>query len=433
MENLVHRVQFVAYGVIAAFLLMSAISVVNWTVTAWVCTVSLLISLISNQVSELRFKRWATRPLSDPVKTPSIWRPTAIHLSDTIQDSRDAEKAYIEAFRDIRNTADKLPDACVIILKDGRIGEMNASANGLLGLSKDDTGQYFGALIRDHALNQAIAQSQFNEAIEIVSPPNDQVQLEVRLIALDEDRILLIARDVTQLHKLLSVRQDFIANVSHELKTPITILLGYMESLVDDELDTNTVRELIERLHGPTNRLKALVEDLMTLTQLESEPHLDPANLSVIDGKQLIEKVVNEAEPLGLEKHKFIVSVDPDTRAECVVDEIHSAVLNLVANAIRYSPDGGEITIRWLDKNDDTVRLEVQDCGIGIPNEHIPRITERFYRVKSQPAGISRGTGLGLAIVKHILLRHRTKLNVESTVGEGSLFYFDIPKRVVAT
>lgn len=433
MENLVHRVQFVGYGVIVAFVLMSALSIVNWTITAWICTVTLFMSLISNQVFQHRFKRWASRPLSDPVETPSVWRATAIHLSDTIQDSRDAEKAYIEAFRDIRNTADKLPDACVIILKDGRIGEMNASANTLLGLSKDDAGQYFGALIRDHALNQAIAQSQFDEAIEIVSPPNEQIQLEVRLIALDKNRILLIARDVTQLHKLLSVRQDFIANVSHELKTPLTILLGYMESLVDDELDANTVRELIDRLQGPTNRLKALVEDLMTLTQLESEPHLDRANLSVVDGKQLIEKVVNEAEPLGLEKHKFIVRVDPDTRAECVVDEIHSALLNLVANAIRYSPDGGEITIRWLKKNEDTVRLEVQDCGIGIPNEHIPRITERFYRVKSQPPGISRGTGLGLAIVKHILLRHRSKLNVESTVGEGSLFYFDISKRELTT
>ena len=428
MENLVQRVQFVGYVVIVAFLLMSAIALVNWTVTAWVCTVTLFVSLITNQVFQHRFKRWASRPLTDPGKTPSVWRPTAVHLSDTIQDSRDAEKAYLEAFRDIRATADKLPDACVIILKDGRIGEMNASAHGLLGLSKSDAGQYFGALIRDHALNQAIAQSQFKEAIEIVAPPNDQIRLEVRLIALDEDRILLIARDVTQLHKLLSVRQDFIANVSHELKTPITILLGYMESLVDDELDTQTVRELIERLQGPTNRLKALVEDLMTLTQLESEPHLDPANLSVIDGNQLIEKVVNEAEPLSLATHKFVVNIDHDTLAQCVEDEIHSALFNLVANAIRYSPDGGEITIRWLNNDDDTVRLEVQDCGIGIPNEHLPRITERFYRVKSQPAGISRGTGLGLAIVKHILLRHGSKLNVESAVGDGSLFYFDIPK-----
>lgn len=431
MKNLVHRVQFLAYGVFIVFLLLAMFSVVDRTHAAWICIGFLCMALGCSQVLEVRFKRWAARPLSDPANAPPPWRTTARRLSDTIRDSRDAERAYIEVFRDIRNTADKLPDACVIIQEDGQIGEMNASANTLLGLSKTDTGQYLGALIRDHALNQAIAQSQFNEAIEIIAPTNDQIQLEVRLIALDEERILLIARDVTQLHKLLSVRQDFIANVSHELKTPLTILLGYMESLTEEELDIATVQDLIERLQGPTNRLRALVEDLMTLTQLESSPYPDPSSLSLIDGKQLIEKIVNEAEPLSKGQHHFVVDVQPNSNAQCVADEIHSAILNLVSNAIRYSPDGGEIIIRWHAEDDETIRLEVQDSGIGIASEHIPRITERFYRVKTQPATIARGTGLGLAIVKHILLRHRTKLCIESTVGEGSLFYFNIPKEVV--
>ena len=409
---------------------MSVLSLISWQLTLWICSISLVLLGVWTKLCQDRFKRWASRPLTDPRDTPPNWQPTAHRLADAIQDSRQAERSYLDALRDIRSTANKLPDACVIITQEGRIGEMNSAAEEHLGLTRNDTGEFFAALIRDHAVNQALALGQYDQAIELPSPTNEFKQLEVRLIPLDETRLLLVARDVTQLNKLLSMRQDFIANVSHELRSPLTTLLGYTELLLDDEQDSKTMQEHAQRLQAPAFRMKSLVEDLLTLTQLESSPHIDSARTTTIDGKQLIENVVEEAKLLSMGKHNFILNVDPQIQLECVETEIHSATLNLISNAIRYSPNGGDIHIGWYSPLQGIARFAVRDQGIGIPAEHLNRITERFYRVPSQPQQIPRGTGLGLAIVKHILLRHHSKLDIESEFGTGSEFRFDIPQQV---
>ena len=392
------------------------------------CIVVATIAVLIQHRHEARFRQWLNRPLSKPSGTFPNWQNEASQLSDTLQRSRQAEKQYIDRLRTIRNSANKLPDACVVIAPDGRIEELNLASSQLLGLDDSDINQYFGALIRNHELNQAIEHARFDEAIEFNSPINERLSLEVRLIPLDDDRLLLIVRDVTQLNKLLSMRQDFIANVSHELRTPLTILLGYIEALTDGNLDETTLKDVAKRLSSQSNRMKLLVEDLLTLTQLESRLHPAPEDIASASVKNLVANVVTEAEQLSAGNHRFTQECDEDLIVDCVEDELQSAILNLLTNAIRYSPNGGEIVVRWNRQVDNAhARFEVKDRGLGIAAEHLPRITERFYRVPSQPSEIQRGTGLGLAIVKHVLLRHGCTLQVESTFGHGSRFFFDFP------
>ena len=442
------RLHVVVLVGIVATLLMTVFSFIGWLTAAWICAGCLAVLWLNEKRTQLLFSRWATRPFSVPERTLQDWLPAVSSLSHTIADSRSSEKQYIDALREIRNTADNLPDACVVLSQEGIINEMNAACEQLLGITRADEGQYFGGLVRNPALTHAIEELKLRtevkfkhsdspqglgtaqEAIELNSPTNENLKLEVRLIPLDGQRLLLVARDVTQLSKLLSMRQDFIANVSHELRTPLTILIGYVESLSEGTLDAPTIQHLTPKLEAQTNRMRSLVEDLLTLTQLESSSLPDSDRVSLVDGRQLIEALLHEVEALSEGQHDFQISATPNLLVECVEDELRSAILNLLSNAIRYSPDGGLIAIQWHEHDQSHVRFQLSDQGIGIPATDLSRVTERFYRVAGQPTHIHRGTGLGLAIVKHVLLRHQSQLHIESTYGEGSLFYFDLPKKL---
>ena len=314
----------------------------DWGWISLGCIVVAIIAVLTQHRHEARFRQWLRRPLSKPSGTLPSWQNEASQLSNTLQRSRQAEKQYINRLRTIRNSANMLPDACVVIAPDGRIEELNLASALLLGLDDSDINQYFGALIRNHELNQAIEHARYDEAIEFNSPINERLSLEVRLIPLDDDRLLLIVRDVTQLNNLLSMRQDFIANVSHELRTPLTILLGYIEALTEGNLDETTLKDVAKRLSSQSNRMKLLVEDLLRLTQLESRLHPDPEDIASVSVKNLVENVVTEAEQLSAGNHRFTQECDENLKVECVEDELQSAILNLLTNAIRYSPNGGE-------------------------------------------------------------------------------------------
>ena len=204
--------------------------------------------------------------------------------------------------------------------------------------------------------------------------------------------------------------------------------MGYIESMSSDDLDHGTLLEIVHRLDAPAQRMKSLVEDLLTLTRLESSPTPELSALSEIDGKRLIAAVVEEAQTLATPKHRMTIEAESDLVVSGVPDELHSAFLNLVTNALRYSPKGGEITIEWYGQNGNA-RFSVRDEGVGIAPQHIPRITERFYRVDPFSSRVPGGTGLGLAIVKHVLKRHQSTLQVQSKLGQGSIFCCDLPMR----
>jgi two-component system phosphate regulon sensor histidine kinase PhoR len=227
------------------------------------------------------------------------------------------------------------------------------------------------------------------------------------------------------------MRQDFVANVSHELRTPLTVILGYLETLNDETVDSATLRKLLTRLDAPARRMKVLVDDLLLLTRLESTQPPKPSELEVIDTKALFAAVLADARQLSGGRHELRLEIDHGLKMRGVEREIFSMLGNLVGNAVRYSPNGGEITVRWF-RTEAGARLEVEDHGIGISPENLWRITERFFRVDLASARVRGGTGLGLAIVKHVLKRHQSRLEVTSELGKGSRFACVFPLAYVA-
>ena len=404
-------------------LLALAAALGGWLLSsvAWGIAMALAGLVFLNWLDYREFIRWSGAPLTRPAARSIFWQTPLDRLFRTIRGGRERSHALAARLRFLESTADGLPDAWVLVRGMGDIEQINSTAQRLLGLELEDQGQNLLGLVRDPALVALMNGEVEEELIEIASPVNDRVRLEIRRIPLDEGT-LFIARDVTELNRLLSMRQDFIANVSHELRTPLTVILGYLESIADEPLDPALVEDLARRLSPPAQRMKSLVEDLLTLTRLESAPLPNADTIEALDGGNLLQLLRLEAEQLSGGEHELVFEIAADLVIECVPGEVQSAFSNLIANAIRYSPDGGRITVRWFGSSGGA-RFEVEDHGIGIAPEHLSRITERFYRIDLAGARVRGGTGLGLAIVKHILRRHNTRLRVESELGKGSLFF----------
>ena len=405
-------VALVVAGVLGGWLLSSV---------AWGIATGLATFVLQGWLDHRELVRWSKAPLTRPQARSALWQAPLDRLFHTIRGSRERSRALATRLRWLETTADGLPDAWVVVAGTGEIEQTNATAQRLLGLGANDQGQNLLGLIRDPALVALTNGEIEEELIEIASPISDGMRLEVRRIPLD-DRTLFLARDVTELNRLLSMRQDFIANVSHELRTPLTVIMGYLESIADEPLDPELVAELVRRLNPPAQRMKSLVEDLLTLTRLESAPPPNVDTIEAIDGGVLLQSLRAEAEQLSNGAHELLFDIEQNLVFEGVPNEVQSAFSNLIANAIRYSPDGGRIWVRWFH-SDGGARFEVEDEGLGIAPEHLSRITERFYRIDLAGARVRGGTGLGLAIVKHVLRRHNTRLEVESELGKGSRFF----------
>ena len=372
------------------------------------------------------FRRWARAPLAKPRLPVSSWQVPAERLHAALHRSRGLAKRLIVELRWLQGTLDSMPDGWIVLLPDGTIEAVNKSARRLLGLARNDRRRRLPDLVRDPSVG-ALARGEVEDGIvELPSPVEEARRLELRHLPVDADRSIILIRDVTMLDRLLTMRQDFIANVSHELRTPLTVIIGYLEALEDEAIDKETLRRLLGRLHSPADRMKALVEDLLTLTRLESSPMPGKDDIERVQPATMLESAVNEARQLATDAHDIVLDADAGLSANAVPIELHSAFFNLIANAIRYSPDGGVVNVRWKPGKTGP-RFEVEDRGLGIPPEHISRLTERFYRVDLAKSRVRGGTGLGLAIVKHILRRHRTRLEVESALGQGSLFSFELP------
>jgi two-component system phosphate regulon sensor histidine kinase PhoR len=233
--------------------------------------------------------------------------------------------------------------------------------------------------------------------------------------------VALLLDDVTEGRRLEAVRRDFVANVSHELKTPVTVLSGFVETLGDESFDlTSSQRKrFLGMMADQAKRMQRLVEDLLALSALESDA--SPADEQPIDLRSFVERLAEEARALSAGRHTVEATIAEDCRLLGSLKELHSALSNLVSNAVRYTPPGGAISLAWRLEDGRGV-FSVADSGIGIEARHIPRLTERFYRVDRGRSRETGGTGLGLAIVKHALARHGATLAVTSTPGEGSRF-----------
>ena len=322
-----------------------------------------------------------------------------------------------------------LPDAIVILDPQQRIEWCSPQAAGLLGVPwPDSDGRPLRELVTIPELEAMLENEATGEPLRVVSPRDPTVVLSLRMVALPRrkrPRRVLLARDVTSLHNLDRVRQDFIANVSHELRTPLTVLRGFLESMEHDPAVAEEWAAAIDTMLAQARRMQSLTEDLLTLSRLElGTPDADD---EPVDVGELLDELADEARSLSGEAG-HVITLDADRTLQLVglPRELRSAFANLVFNAVLHTPPRCRIRVGWT-VDDDGARFTVQDTGDGIAPEHLPRLTERFYRVDPSRSRASGGTGLGLAIVKHVLLRHDSSLEVTSKQGIGSTFSCRFP------
>lgn len=410
-------------------MLVSASLMLGWLTDAfgWSFAAGVLIWAALQQREKKHLVSWAGRPLARPANVLDSWQALSTALYRTIRNSRERNRTTLTRMRALRLITHVLPDAALVLSPSGEIENLNTAAGKLLNLEAADRGHNLSSLVRQPEFVALLRGRITDNHVEFTSPINDATRLEARRVLMDDGRALVLVRDVTELNRLLSMRQDFIANVSHELRTPLTVIVGYVETLLNEDLDPDTAGALVAKLRPPTSRMRALVDDLLLLTRLEASPNPDRNELDAVAMPGLLGSVVNDGRALSAGRHEITLDVSSRARVIGIENELFSACLNLLTNAVRYSPDGGAVQVSWRDVAGGA-RFAVQDHGMGIPAEHLSRITERFYRVDLAKSRVRGGTGLGLAIVKHVLKRHNSELQITSRLAEGSTFFCDFPE-----
>ncbi|WP_426700234.1 phosphate regulon sensor histidine kinase PhoR [Rhodanobacter sp. Col0626] len=356
---------------------------------------------------------------------------TAPVASDPLQHDRfmTRSRRIASNLRDVRNAASQLPDAVVLIDRQQQIRWFNHAAEDLLGLRRPhDRGVLLQQRLAGSELADWLRDGARESLNDVVAPGQAESQLSVSLLPFGDHEQLLLARDISHLNRLEQIRRDFVSNVSHELRTPLTVIHGYLE-LIDAD-DVPELAPVLGEMRAQSKRMGQIVEDLLTLSRLETQHEVVDERVPM---SGLLSTVRKEAEALSQGRHRITLESTAEADLLGSPKDLHSALSNLASNAVRYTPAGGSITIRWQREGDGAV-YSVIDTGFGIPASHLARLTERFYRVSSSRSRDSGGTGLGLSIVKHVLNLHQAQLQVESTPGAGSTFscHFGAARLLVA-
>lgn len=333
-----------------------------------------------------------------------------------------SKRKLASVIREFREATAAMPDGTLVLDDEFRILWYNQAACNLAGLtSRSDFGLPVSNLIRSPRLVAFLDAGEFESSLEIASPVDPTRRLMLRVVPYGNDQHLMLIRDVTRLHRLQAMRRDFVANASHELRSPLTVLGGYLDSMAEDRDLDPAWRTPVSRMRAQTKRMNNLVNDLLELSRLETEDSDAPMD-SPVDMPALIRRLGRDAVLADAEAHPLDIDIRADSSLWGVENELYSALSNLVINAFRYSEAGRPVTICWRHSDDGGLVFEVRDQGVGIDRRHLPFITQRFYRVDSSHSRAQGGTGLGLAIVKHVLKRHGASLDVESEPGIGSVF-----------
>jgi len=365
-----------------------------------------------------------------PEVIDGAWANVYYHLYRMQQRNRRRKKRLATMVSRFRESTNALPDAAVVLDPMGNIENWNKTAGKLLRLKNpQDLQQPITNLIRHPDFIRYLNDENFTKAFRMPSPHDENVILSLQIVPYGNNQRLLMVRDITHLYRLEQMRQDFIANVSHELRTPLTVIAGYLETMLDDN-DEWVIenKSSFESMLQQSKRMQSIVSDLLLLSRLETEQKTHERK--EIDVAAILEMIRSDAMALSKGKHKIELEYDRTVNLQANREEIISAFSNLVYNAVKYTPEGGEILIRWF-MGEKGAHFEVKDNGPGIAPQHLPRLTERFYRVDAGRSRASGGTGLGLAIVKHVLNRHGTNLKIESQLNKGSTFSCIFPMRNV--
>jgi len=364
--------------------------------------------------------RLTARQRLAPSSGVGVWNELDRLLSRSQREMRARKRRLLAMLRAYRAAAAALPDAVVVVERNTqRILWFNEAATPLLGLHHPrHQGSPIVAALQPLPMAQWLASGRNAEPmIDVASPANPDLRLHLRLIPYSDELWLLVARDVTKMMRLEHMRRDFVANVSHELRTPLTVIHGYLDML--DPEDNPDWAPMLAEMQRQSQRMTQLVEDLLTLSRLEARDTLPEQHVAMAP---MLATLRREAEALSQGRHRIAVVDEAQADLWGSTKELHSAFSNLVANAVRYTPADGEINVRFSRDADGGATLAVRDTGYGIPSAHLPRITERFYRVSTSRSRESGGTGLGLAIAKHVLGLHDARLDIASDVGKGSTF-----------
>lgn len=400
----------------------------NAAIALFIFSSSILIYLAVHLYWLHKLNQWLKKPFLNSIPNGyGVWEDIFASLYQEYRRHSRNQTQLSSALGRFRHAASALPDGVVVLNAANAIEWCNPPAETKLGLDLDkDENQPISYLVRHGDFLNYLQGKEYSEPIKLKSWRNPEVTLEIQLIPFGTKQKLLICRDVTQLEKIETMRRDFIANVSHELRTPLTVVGGFVETLLDMEgaVPANT-RRYFHMMQDQTNRMGRLIEDLLALSQIESNA-LAPEDVK-INMSALLNMLLTDANGLSQGKHHISIEADQNLNLIGAPEELQSAMSNLISNAIRYTPAGGKIHITWRLRNSQAV-YSVKDNGIGIEQQHINRLTERFYRVDRGRSRETGGTGLGLAIVKHILTRHQATLEIKSGLGEGSVFSLVFPQ-----
>lgn len=398
-----------------------------WAGWGWVAALGFLAGIqafvmVRRLWQEFRLARWLENP--DEVEPPDAtgtWGDIFYRLQKLQKRQKASRGQLTSALEQFEHAAMAVPDGMVILNRGEQIEWCNPASRKYMGLDCDrDRGQFIRYLLRQAQFLDFLDAADYSRRLVCKSPVNRELTLSLQLVPFGESQKLLVARDITDLERVDAMRRDFIANVSHELRTPLTVVGGFVETLADaHDLPASETRRYFDLMLDHTRRMQHLLDDLLTLSRLESDDHAlkdEPVNVP-----ELAQALKAEAESLSRGRHRVSLQLDSTAWLKGNLQEIRSALGNLVSNAVRYTPEGGEIVLAWRERAGEAV-FSVSDTGEGIAAEHIPRLTERFYRVDRSRSRETGGTGLGLAIVKHVLTRHGARLEIQSIPGKGSTF-----------
>ncbi len=398
----------------------------NWLEIGLALLAAGLAVTLYRQLREFRkLRRWASQArLNDPPEAAGAWGEVFNQLHRHRRAALKRRRQLAQLMVRSRRGAQALPYGVAVLDAGYRLDWCNDAARDHLGLDADrDRDQPIVNMVRAPGFVDYLRAADFSEPVRIGSPSGRRT-LSLQIVPFGDEEHLLLSQDVTGATQVEAMRRDFVANVSHELRTPLTVLAGFLETIQDLKLDASRVRDYVSLMAPQAERMKHLIDDLLTLSALEHAPA--PPDAERIALQPLLQRVRAEAEALSGGKHRISLEVAGAHDLLGAESEIASAFVNLVSNAVRYTAASGEIRLRWTS-TDAGGEFSVADTGIGIDPEHLPRLTERFYRVDRGRSRETGGTGLGLSIVKHALARHQAALSIESTPGKGSRFIARFP------
>lgn len=388
--------------------------------------VMLALALLRDALHAARLLRWLRGDMKQQApRDGGFWAELAYRIERALNQRDAALQQEQGRLGDFLQAIQASPNGITLLADGAHIVWCNDTAALQLGLDPQrDQGQYLTNLVRAPVFVGYWQSGDWRDAITMAGPGGDSM-LQLQLRAYGDGQTLLVSQDVTAGLQADAMRRDFVANVSHEIRTPLTVLAGFIETMQSLPLADSERAHMLGLMQQQAGRMQVLVADLLTLAQLEGSPRPDTTHWLAL--APLLRRVCADAEQLSRARQTVTLSPGPDLQVAMVDSELISAIGNLMSNAVRYTPDRGHVQLSWQGQADGSLLIEVKDDGPGIAREHLPRLTERFYRVDGSRSRETGGTGLGLAIVKHVAQRHGGDLLIDSSLGRGSRFGFVLP------